>query len=90
MIVAKRVELRLFNGACSLVHRGERHLAFQGLPGSSFAVEGARLADHSALVSAGGEPHITRTLSLLSKFDAEFADRSSAVLRFWLVTAAKP
>ena len=30
-------------------------VAFQSLPGSSFAVYGARLADNSALVSAGGE-----------------------------------
>ena len=60
-------------------------MAFQGPPGSSFAVYGARLADHSALISAGGELHITRALPLLAKFDG-----SSAVQRFCPVTAAKP
>jgi outer membrane autotransporter protein len=48
-------------------------VAFQSLPGSSFAVYGARLADNSALVSAGGELHIMRSLSLIGKLDGEFA-----------------
>ena len=51
-------------------------VAFQSLPGTSFAVYGARLADNSALVSAGGELHITRSLSLIAKFDGEFVPRS--------------
>ena len=62
-------------------------VAFQSLPGSSFAVYGARLADNSALVSAGGELHITRSLSLIAKFDGEFARQEQiasgrAILRY--------
>lgn len=62
-------------------------VAFQSLPGSSFAVYGARLADNSALVSVGSELHITRSLSLLAKFDGEFAPQEHiasgrAVLRY--------
>lgn len=62
-------------------------VAFQSLPGSSFAVFGARLADNSALVSAGGELHITRSLSLIAKFDGEFARQEQiasgrAILRY--------
>jgi uncharacterized protein with beta-barrel porin domain len=37
---------------------------------------GARLADNSALVSAGSELHITRSLSLISKFDGDLRRRS--------------
>jgi uncharacterized protein with beta-barrel porin domain len=62
-------------------------VAFQSLPGSSFAVYGARLADNSALISAGGELHITRSLSLIAKFDGEFAPQEQiaagrAILRY--------
>jgi hypothetical protein len=54
---------------------------------SSFAAFGARLADNSALVSAGAELHITRSLSLLAKFDGEFARQvqiasGRAILRY--------
>jgi outer membrane autotransporter protein len=47
--------------------------SFESLPGSSFAVYGARPADNSALVSVGSELCITRALSLLVKFDGQFA-----------------
>jgi uncharacterized protein with beta-barrel porin domain len=47
--------------------------SFESLPGSSFAVYGARPADNSALVSVGSELCITRALSLLVKFDGKFA-----------------
>jgi outer membrane autotransporter protein len=47
--------------------------SFESLPGSSFVVYGARPADNSALVSVGSELHITHALSLLMKFDGQFA-----------------
>jgi outer membrane autotransporter protein len=46
---------------------------FESLPGSSFAVYGARPADNSALVSVGSELRLTSALSLLVKFDGQFA-----------------
>jgi outer membrane autotransporter protein len=47
--------------------------SFESLPGSSFAVYGARPADNSALVSVGSELRLTSALSLLVKFDGQFA-----------------
>ncbi len=50
--------------------------AFESLPGSSFVVNGAPLPPNSALTSAGAELYLTAHLSLLVKFDGEFAPGS--------------
>jgi outer membrane autotransporter protein len=50
---------------------------FQTLPGASFIVNGAIPAKDSALVSAGAEYRLASGLTLLAKFDGEFANRSS-------------
>ena len=49
---------------------------FQSLPGSNFTVNGAPIAQNSALASAGAELFLTPRLTLLAKFDGEFADGS--------------
>jgi autotransporter-associated beta strand protein len=51
--------------------------AFQMLPGASFIVNGAAPAKDSALVSAGTELRLANGVSLIGKFDGEFARRSS-------------
>jgi len=51
--------------------------AFQALPGASFIVNGARLAKNSALTSAGAELRLANGVTLLAKFDGEFASHSS-------------
>jgi uncharacterized protein with beta-barrel porin domain len=50
---------------------------FQTLPGASFIVNGALPAKDSALVSAGTELRLANGVTLLGKFDGEFASRSS-------------
>ena len=51
---------------------------FQTLPGStSFIVGGATPAKNSALTSAGAELRLANGVSLLAKFDGEFASHSS-------------
>jgi outer membrane autotransporter protein len=50
---------------------------FQALPGASFIVNGATPAKDSALASAGAELRLAHGVSLLGKFDGEFANRSS-------------
>ena len=50
---------------------------FQTLPGASFIVNGATPAKDSALVSAGAEYRLANGVSLLAKFDGEFASRST-------------
>ena len=50
---------------------------FQALPGASFVVNGAAPAKNSALASAGTELRLANGISLLGKFDGEFASRSS-------------
>lgn len=60
---------------------------FQTLPGSSFIVNGATPAENSALVSAGAELRLANGVSLLGKFDGEFANNSqtyagTATLRY--------
>ena len=50
---------------------------FQALPGASFIVNGATPAKNSALVSGGTELRLANGVSLLGKFDGEFASRSS-------------
>ena len=50
---------------------------FQALPGAGFVVNGAAPAKDSALASAGIELRLANGISLLGKFDGEFASRSS-------------
>jgi uncharacterized protein with beta-barrel porin domain len=50
---------------------------FQALPGANFVVNGAAPAKNSALASAGTELRLANGISLLGKFDGEFASRSS-------------
>src|SRR6266516_2147839 len=50
---------------------------FQTLPGASFIVNGAKLAQNSALTSAGAELRLANGVTLLAKFDGEFASHSS-------------
>ena len=50
---------------------------FQALPGASFIVNGAAPAKNSALASAGAELRFANGVSLLGKFDGEFAAHSS-------------
>ena len=50
---------------------------FQALPGASFIVNGAVLPQNSALASAGGELRLANGVTLLAKFDGEFASHSS-------------
>jgi outer membrane autotransporter protein len=50
---------------------------FQSLPGSSFIVNGATPAKDSALASAGAELRLANGITLLAKFDGEFASHSS-------------
>jgi outer membrane autotransporter protein len=50
---------------------------FQTLPGASFVVNGTTPAKNSALVSAGTEYRLANGVTLLAKFDGEFASRSS-------------
>jgi uncharacterized protein with beta-barrel porin domain len=51
--------------------------AFQALPGASFIVNGATPAKNSALASAGTELRLANGVSLLAKFDGEFAAHST-------------
>jgi len=50
---------------------------FQALPGASFIVDGATPAKNSALTSAGAEYRLANGVTLLAKFDGEFASHSS-------------
>jgi outer membrane autotransporter protein len=50
---------------------------FQTLPGSNFIVGGATPAKNSALTSAGAELRLANGVTLLAKFDGEFASHSS-------------
>jgi outer membrane autotransporter protein len=49
----------------------------QSLPGASFIVNGAIPAANSALASAGAELRFANGISLLAKFDGDFASHSS-------------
>jgi autotransporter-associated beta strand protein len=51
--------------------------AFQALPGTGFIVNGATPAKDSALVSTGAELRLVNGVTLLAKFDGEFASHSS-------------
>src|SRR5215469_4702012 len=46
---------------------------FQALPGASFLVNGATPAKNSALTSAGAEYRLANGVTLIGKFDGEFA-----------------
>ena len=50
---------------------------FQTLPGSNFTVDGATAAKNSALASAGVELRLANGVTLLGKFDGDFASHSS-------------
>ena len=50
---------------------------FQALPGASFIVNGALLPQNATLASAGGELRFGNGITLLAKFDGEFASHSS-------------
>jgi outer membrane autotransporter protein len=50
---------------------------FQALPGASFIVNGATPAKNSALASAGTELRLANGVSLIGKFDGEFATHAS-------------
>jgi uncharacterized protein with beta-barrel porin domain len=50
---------------------------FQALPGASFVVNGAAPANNSALASAGAELRFAGGVTLLAKFDGEFAAHAS-------------
>jgi uncharacterized protein with beta-barrel porin domain len=50
---------------------------FQALPGASFIVNGALLPQNAALASAGTELRLANGVTLLAKFDGEFASHSS-------------
>ena len=54
----------------------ELNAVFQALPGAAFIVNGATVPNNSALTSAGAQFYITPRLSLLAKFDGEFASGS--------------
>jgi uncharacterized protein with beta-barrel porin domain len=49
---------------------------FEALPGASFLVNGATPAKNSALTSAGAELRLINGVSVLAKFDGEFASHS--------------
>ena len=49
---------------------------FQALPGASLIVDGAVPAQNSALVSAGAELRLANGITLLAKFDGDFASHS--------------
>jgi autotransporter-associated beta strand protein/T5SS/PEP-CTERM-associated repeat protein len=50
---------------------------FQTLPGASFIVNGATPAKNSALATAGTELRLANGVTLLAKFDGEFASHST-------------
>jgi uncharacterized protein with beta-barrel porin domain len=52
------------------------NVSFIGLPVASFAVSGAMPAHDLALVTGGAEWRLASGVSLLAKFDGEFANRS--------------
>jgi outer membrane autotransporter protein len=49
---------------------------FEALPGASFLVQGATPAKNSALTSAGAEVRLVNGVSVLAKFDGQFATHS--------------
>ena len=53
-----------------------RAAVFQALPGAGFIVNGAVPAKDSALASAGAELRLANGVTLLAKFDGEFAEHA--------------
>jgi uncharacterized protein with beta-barrel porin domain len=51
--------------------------AFETLPGASFTVNGAVPAKDSALATAGAELRLLGGVSLIGKFDGEFAGHAN-------------
>jgi outer membrane autotransporter protein len=49
---------------------------FEGLPGASFVVNGAAPPKNSALATVGADLHVTRAVSVTTKFDGDFAGKS--------------
>ena len=62
---------------------------FQALPGASFIVNGATLPKNSALTSAGAELRLANGVTLLAKFDGEFASHSSTYAGTGTTTGGK-
>jgi autotransporter-associated beta strand protein len=62
--------------AHDFVNAPSMNASFQALPGSSFTVTGAAIANDSALTTVGGQLFFTPNWSLLAKFDGEFASSS--------------
>jgi outer membrane autotransporter protein len=52
---------------------------FQALPGANFVVQGAPLPKDSTLTSAGAELRLPSGISLLGKFDGEFAKNAQTL-----------
>ena len=63
---------------------------FQALPGASFIVQGATPAKSSALTSAGAELRLMNGVSLLGKFDGEFAAHAQTYAGTGTLPAASP
>jgi uncharacterized protein with beta-barrel porin domain len=51
--------------------------AFQTLPAASFVINGVMPAKNPAMTSAGAELRLANGMTLLAKFDGEFASHSS-------------
>ena len=62
-----------FPGAHDCVSDAPLIPVFQSLPGASFIVNGVVPAQNSALTSAGAELRLANGVTLLAKFDGEFA-----------------
>src|SRR6516225_5198705 len=60
-----------------LGERPDTRRVFQTLPGSNFTIDGAIPAKNSALTSAGVELRLANGVTLLGKFDGDFASHSS-------------
>jgi autotransporter-associated beta strand protein len=79
MAVADDATLRLSASAAwahDWVSNPSLTAAFQSLPGSSFIVDGARPPANSALVSAATELRLASGVTMLAKFDGDFAGGS--------------
>jgi outer membrane autotransporter protein len=77
--VANGADLRLgarFAWAHNWVSNPSLNAVFQTLPGSNFIVNGAIPPKNSALVTAGAELRLAGGLSLLARFDGDFAASS--------------
>jgi len=70
----------LLRGRAAWVHdfNPDRRIGaiFQALPGANFVVDGARAAEDAALLSAAAEFRFANGVTLIGKFDGEFAGAS--------------